>query len=398
MEIKTKLNQKKNLLFLSSRVPYPLVGGDKIRVFNTLTILSQKYEVDLLYIDNESITKSTEEVLKKYCSQIKCFVISKKQHYLSTLLGFIRNTKPLQVNYYYDKEIQNWINHNIDNYDAVFCNLIRTTEYVRPFSLPKYVDFVDSIAMNYEKAYTKSSGIWKLIYKVEKIRVKNYEKIIAKEFDKKFIISQVDRSYIDKENKLDIQVIGNFVPNISVDKNIQVKDYQFCFLGKMDYEPNISAVVYFVEKIFPKVKQKYPNTIFKIIGANPTKRVRELERTEGVIVTGFVENPYIFVQESMLFVAPMVSGAGVQNKILEAMSMGKCVVTTPIGAEGLDNLTGGELVACESDTDFCDKICYLLTDKIEVENIGIKAREYINRYYSQERLTTIFLNFLSFTK
>lgn len=386
----------KRILFITSRVPYPLVGGDKIRVFNTLKMLSKEYEIDLLCMDNNPLNQESKRILSDFCKNIYFFQISKIQHYIKTLLGFLRNKKPLQVNYYYDKKIQNWLNSNIDNYHAVYCNLIRTTEYVRPFSLPKYVDFVDSIAMNYEKAYTKSSGIWKLIYKVEKIRVKNYEKIIAKEFDKKFIISQVDRSYIDKENKLDIQVIGNFVPNISVDKNIQVKDYQFCFLGKMDYEPNISAVVYFVEKIFPKVKQKYPNAIFKIIGANPTKRVRELERTEGVIVTGFVENPYIFVQESMLFVAPMVSGAGVQNKILEAMSMGKCVVTTPIGAEGLDNLTGGELVVCENDTDFCDKICYLLTDKIEVENIGIKAREYINRYYSQERLTTIFLNFLRF--
>lgn len=386
----------KRILFITSRVPYPLVGGDKIRVFNTLKMLSKEYEIDLLCMDNNPLSQDSKNVLSNFCKNIYIFQISKIQHYIKTLLGFLRNEKPLQVNYYYDKKIQNWLNSNIDNYHAVYCNLIRTTEYVRSFSLPKYVDFVDSIAMNYEKAYTKSSGIWKLIYKIEKLRVKNYEKIIAKEFDKKFIISQVDRNYIDKENKFDIQVIGNFVPNLLFDKDIQVKEHQFCFLGKMDYEPNISAVVYFVEKIFPKIKQKYSNVIFKIIGANPTQKVKELERTEGVIVTGFVENPYIFIQESMLFVAPMVSGAGVQNKILEAMSMGKCVITTPIGAEGLDNLTGRELVVCESDTDFCDKICNLLTDKIEVENIGIKAKEYINGYYSQERLTNIFLNLLRF--
>lgn len=386
--------RKQKLLFISSRVPYPLVGGDKIRVFNTLTILSQKYEIDLLYIDNQPIQENVEKVLSKVCSKVKCFTISKKQHFSRTLLGLFTNKKPLQVNYYYDKKIQNWISDNINNYDAVFCNLIRTTEYVRQYSLPKYVDFVDSIAMNYEKAYQKTSGLWKIIYKIEKQRVKKYEREIAKEFDKKIIISKVDRNYIDSENKFGIQVISNFVSDILVDKSIQVKDCQLCFLGKMDYEPNISAVVYFVEKIFPKIKQKYPSVELKIIGANPTKRVKELERTKGVIVTGFVENPYVFVQESTLFIAPMVSGAGVQNKILEAMSMGKCVVTTSIGAEGLEDLAGNELIVCNDDEQLVNEIVYLLLNKEKKVSISKNAIKYISMKYSHEVIQSQLLNFL----
>ena len=384
----------KKILFLCSRIPYPLIGGDKIRMFNSLKMLSQEYSIDLLYIDREDPKKNTEFLLKSFCNKVQCFKISILSHYIKTLIGFFFNNKPLQVNYYYDKRIQNWIDNNIDNYDMVYCNHIRTTEYVRKYNISKIVDFVDSIAMNYMKAYKNSSGIWKLIYKIEKERVASYEKEIAKEFDKKIVISHIDKDFIDPENKYSIKVIGDFVDDINYDKNLIINKNQLSFLGKMNYEPNVSAVVHFSKKIFPILKRKFPNLIFKIIGSYPTKKVKKLGNIEGIEITGFVENPYNEIQKSLLFIAPMISGAGVQNKILEAMKMGKCVITTEIGAEGLESLNGDELIISKNDNELLQNIISCIEKKNLIKNIEINSKKYISKYYSKEVIYSIFIDFI----
>ena len=384
----------KKLLFLCSRSPYPLVGGDKIRMFNSLKMLSEQYCVDLLFINDKPISSSTKEVLSKYCNEIYPFVVTKTSHIFKTFIGLFSNTKPLQVNYYYDKKIQNWVDRNINNYDAVYCNHIRTTEYVRNHSIIKIVDFVDSIAMNYEKACKTSSGFWKIIYKIEKNRVKSYEKEIAREFDKRIIISDVDKSYIEENEHFSIKVVGNFVAEILFDKNIQRRKNQICFLGKMDYEPNVSAVCYFVNKLFPQLKRLFPDLIFKVIGSQPLKKIRKLNDIEGIEVTGFVDNPYNVIHESQLFIAPMVSGAGIQNKILEAMKMGKAVITTSIGAEGLNKLTGREIIVCNSDEELINNIIDLLLNEEKSNLLGKQAKAYIEKYYSKTIITKIFLDYL----
>ena len=385
----------KKILFLCSRVPYPLVGGDKIRMFNSLRLLSEEYSVDLLYIDVEYPNEDVNISLKKYCNEIYCFKVSKLSHYIQTLIGLFTNRKPLQVNYYYNRKVQKWIDDNIDNYDMIYCNHIRMTEYVRKHNTCKIVDFVDSIAMNYIKAYKKSFGIWKLIYKIEKKRVKVYEKEIAIEFEKKIIISSVDRKFIDPDNLYNIKVIGNFVSEIIYNHDLEEKSDQLCFLGKMNYEPNVSATIYFAKEIFPILKELNNNISFKIIGAFPIKKIIELESIKDIEVMGFVKNPYDEIQKSQLFIAPMVSGAGIQNKILEAMKIGKCVITTTIGAEGLECLKGNELIIADSKEDLIEKIMFYLENKKIRDEIGRNAQRYIQKYFSKEKIRNSFLEFIN---
>ncbi len=375
---------KKKLLFISSRIPFPLVGGDKIRVFNSLQILSKRYDIELLYIDTEIIRLDYKKELKKYCSKITPFVVSKYEFLWNTLKGFLKNKKPLQVNYYYFKEIQKYIDDRIGDFDVVFCNHIRTTEYLDKHEIIKYVDLVDSIAMNYTKAYSNSKGLWKLIYAIERRRVKKYERFVVESFTKTIVISDVDKRFIDSDDKYNISVIGNFVREMEYDKDIKPTECKICFLGKMDYEPNVSAVKYFVKNIFSSLKEKNKDIEFIIIGAKPTMEVQKLSYTDGVVVTGFVDNPYNEIQKCNLFVAPMVSGAGVQNKILEAMKMGKCVVTTQIGAEGLVNLKGRELIVCEDDQQMIESIIDLLENNLTSEKIGKRAKAYVENNYSEE--------------
>jgi glycosyltransferase involved in cell wall biosynthesis len=154
------------------------------------------------------------------------------------------------------------------------------------------------------------------------------------------------------------------------------------FLGKMDYEPNVNAVTRFCDGPFQKIKKELPDLKFLIVGARPSVSVKELEKIPGVSVTGFVESVLPYVQQAILVVAPMVSGSGIQTKVLEAMRHGKCVVATAKGADGLDNLRGGELRIVDEYSSLAEAVIELVNDgvmRMEIEN---RAKEYYASRYS----------------
>ena len=151
----------KHILFISSRPIYPILGGDQIRTAQQLEFLSTRYNVQVVYLTNNK-----NEYKNTFPSniQVLSFYVPKWLHYLYTLRA-IFNNRPLQVNYYYHYPLQKFINQHINEYDAVFCNNIRTSEYARKHQgVIKYLDFVDAISMNYDKARQNAHGLKKIIY------------------------------------------------------------------------------------------------------------------------------------------------------------------------------------------------------------------------------------------
>ncbi|MEZ3551797.1 MAG: hypothetical protein K1W02_13955 [Muribaculaceae bacterium] len=186
---------RKRLLFISSRPLFPIIGGDQIRTVQQLNFLKEKFDVDVLLIspDKDGIVnnKAIDGV-----HNIFCFQVSKVQSIIQTI-GSVFNRLPLQVNYYYNKSIAKEIDKIMSNYDCVFCNNIRTAEYVREKNgLIKYLDFVDAISMNYDKARREARGLKKLIYEIDYRRCRSYERKCLGSFDSCAVISDVDNQYI----------------------------------------------------------------------------------------------------------------------------------------------------------------------------------------------------------
>lgn len=387
---------KEKILVLCSRPPFPLVGGEKVRMYNTIKILSKEYEVDVLYIwdnkDNENLIK---EGLNKYVKQVIAFKYKKIEFKKNVIKSFIKNDLPLQVNYYYFDSIKKWIKLNYKKYNKIFCNHIRMYEYVKDLSIEVVIDYVDAISMNYKRVEKIKKFPLNVIYKYEGNLVQKYEIEISKNVQKKLLISEVDKNYlIDKGADSRFEILSNYVKEFNKSEDILEKENIISFLGKMDYEPNVSAVKYFVKNIFEKIKKENKKLKFRVIGGYPTEDILKLNNIEGIEVTGFVENIEKYFKESSLFIAPMISGAGIQNKILEAMSFGKCVITTSIGAEGLKNLTGDELIVLDNSEEMQKKIEYLLLNRSVRKKIGIKAKEYIQKNYSEENISKFLLEFI----
>lgn len=188
------------ILFISSRPLFPVLGGDQIRTVQQLNLLNERFDVDILYItpdDKDCVPSEFKykigSIFRFQIGSIKC---------IFQTLRFIFNSLPLQVNYYYNSKIAKKIDSIISNYDCVFCNNIRTAEYVRnKTGIIKYLDFVDAISMNYDKARHEAKGLKKLIYEIDYRRCGAYEQKCLESFDSCAVISDIDNRYISSWKK-----------------------------------------------------------------------------------------------------------------------------------------------------------------------------------------------------
>ena len=211
----------------------------------------------------------------------------------------------------------------------------------------------------------------------------NYELEVLSKFNKAIIISDIDKNHILCKSQLTSKI--SVVPNsISIDKrSVSYQDnVNIVFVGTMDYEPNVIAVDFFCKTVFPIIKEEYSKAKFFIVGSRPTRRVCKL-KSEDVIVTGYVDDPKEYLLNSAIVVAPMLTGAGLQNKILEAMSLGCVVVTTTLGSEGLSEVMNEkELFIIDDSKLMANLIIKLLLDVDVRAQIGKNAKEYVEKNYT----------------
>ncbi len=383
----------KRALIINSKAPYPLYTGGEMRTYQMIKLLSRIYdEVDIVYLTDRE-NSETRNGLIPYCKDIYSFTSSKYKYAFNALKGFLFGKLPLQVYYFYSPKMQKWIDANIHNYNIVFCNNIRTAEYVKNKpEIKKVIDFVDAISMNYDRAKNMVSGIWKYIYSIDHERCLLYELDILDKFDETIIISAIDGEYISSKSKNSnhkIAVISNMIEipeKVKTDYNENEKS--LVFVGSMFYESNITAVTYFVEEVFDKVKEKFPEIKFYIVGSRPDAKVIKLGEKPGVIVTGFVDDVSDYFVNPSIFVAPMLSGAGVQNKILQAMAAGCPVITSTIGAEGIENISKKELIVCDDAQTMADKIIFLLNNDDIRKSQAEHAKKYIVENLSEDIILT----------
>lgn len=154
------------------------------------------------------------------------------------------------------------------------------------------------------------------------------------------------------------------------------------FTGVMDYRPNVEGVRWFVEHVFPRIRSQVPAARVFIVGNRPTAEVRRLERHRGVSVTGFVPDIRDYLAGATACVAPLRIARGIQNKVLEAMAMGRPVVTTPAAYEGIQATSGTDLVVADTEEAFATATVELLQNPAHAARIGRNARACVERRYS----------------
>ena len=384
---------KPKLLMLVSRFPFPLDKGDKLRAFYQLREMSVFFDITLIALSEKKVSKNSLNQVKNFCDKViicKLTFFSKIFHITRSIL----NGNPFQIGFFYSYRAQKKINSIIkDNkFKYIYCQLVRTAEYVKNnHEIPKILDYMDALSIGAKRRIEKEPFYKKWIFKLENERLIKYEKLIFDFFEIKTIISEQDKKLIHHPENNKILCVPNGIDELFF-KPMQIKkDHDFVFIGNMSYAPNIEAVKYISKNILPN----FPKSKLLISGASPNKSIIRLtKKSDQITLTGWVDDIRKSYYRGKLFIAPMIIGSGMQNKILEAMAIGIPCVTTSIVNNAIKAKDYEEIFEVNSVNEFNKIISKLLIDSKLQKKIGENGKMFVLKNYTWTKSTSILINLM----
>lgn len=345
----------KKIVIITSRFPYPLEKGDKLRAYHQIKQLAKHFEIHLISTSETKVKPKDIEQLRPFCASIKVFRIGIIQKHIGTIKALL-GIRPAQVGYFYQYSIHKKINKILNTLkpDHIYCQLIRASEYVKNYhDCPKTIDYMDALSKGMERRSLNARFIKKLFFEIEFMRLAKYENSIFEYFEHHTIISDQDRRYILHKNANKIEVVPNGVDESFLKKREETtKTVDLVFTGNMSYPPNVTAAQFIVNEILPLL----PDSIrVKIAGSSPAKDVLNLASSR-IHVTGYVDDIQEAYCSAELFVAPMFLGTGLQNKLLEAMALGVPCITTSMANNALGAEPEKEILIADNAEAFAHQI------------------------------------------
>lgn len=387
------------ILVLSSRVPYPLEKGDKLRIYHQLRVLSQEHEIYLVALNDGKVHPQAKDKLMQFCKQVYVLNIGKFGRLLNLLLAFLTG-RPLQCGYFFNSRAKRQFDKIVAEVkpDHIYCQLVRVVDYVKDVDLPKTLDYQDVLSKGMLRRKDVAPFYKKPFFAMEYRRLCRCEHKAMSLFDNCTIITAVDRDLIPHDDNKNIHVIANGVDLDQFAGNSEEKSFDLIFAGNMSYAPNVDASEYLVKEIFPLLKKKFPQIKLVLCGATPAAKVRALA-SEDVIVTGWVDSMAEYYAKSKIFIAPMRLGTGLQNKLLEAMATKLPCITSQLAGKPLENaVSGKDMIVCNSVQEYVDTVSRLMTDSEYYSQLSNAGYEYVKRNYNWEVSTRKLSEIMSATQ
>jgi glycosyltransferase involved in cell wall biosynthesis len=221
---------------------------------------------------------------------------------------------------------------------------------------------------------------WKLLYSIEAPRLLKFERKCIEFFDKVFLVNPDEVKFFNNPEK--VIWIPNGVDEKLLTYNRVSPEYRnwVVFFGKMDYQPNVDAALWFIENVLHKIDKEIN---FMVVGANPPKELIKIaEENTRVKITGYVEDPYIILKSSLAVIAPMQTGAGIQNKVLEAMALGCLVIISSLAAKPIGGIHKEHFLIVDNPDEIANFINEIKDNPQKYEYIKENAKQYIKEKFT----------------
>jgi len=381
---------RSRILYITHRVPWPPDRGDRIRTWNVLKYLASRADVDLACLADEPVAAATKEQLKRVTQRLAVIPHAGKKRYLRSLHSLLTGQTATEGLFDCDglkKILHTWDRQ--ERYDAVIASSSGVAQYLFPPHIHqeavRWVDLTDVDSQKWIDYAKVARFPMAQVYRTEGHRLRQVEQRLAKSCDQLLVVSEAERCLFQSFCPTDrVLAVGNgvdsdyFAPSQTI-----VADPCSCgFVGVMNYKPNVDAVVWFAQHVWPQIRERYPDAVFRIVGKSPSTEVQALNSRPGIEVTGPVPDVRPWLYRSTCVVVPLQIARGVQNKVLEAMSCGRPVICSASPLKGLVAEPGLHLLQANRADEWVEAIRRVFDDPGLQQELGLAASEFVQQHHS----------------
>lgn len=377
---------KKSILIITTRPPLPLNGGDSVRIFNLCKELSNYYNLNIIFIGNKKHKILLDDT--RLFNNITNIQVSFFQK-CTNIFKYLFSEYPIQLAFFYNKQLFNKVNEQSVNCDIILPHLFRSANLVKDeFNSKVVFECCDSIGLAISKI-KKIDSLKKLFYKIDGKRILSFERKLLTKYNKNVLINNEDLNYIDSKSIFDVEIINNgkdtesFMPNFKSNYNSK----KLLFIGNQRTYPNKSAVKFLLNFI-----KLYPEYSLVIAG----KGSSSYKNIENVTALDFYKNlDTLNGLKIFAGIAPMDLGSGVQNKILDYLSLSIPCLTTSTGASGLNPMN--PLIVYKNDIDLYNNLQELKKSFKSYTQISKEGPMFLKINHSWNRIGLAYRNYIEKT-
>lgn len=389
-----------HILFLTQILPYPPASGPKVKTWHVLRYLSERgHRITLASFVRPEELPYIEDV-KKVCAAVHSVPVRRSR--VSDIYYLLRSQftgRPFLVERDDLAEMRSLVNRIVasESVDVIHADQLTMTQFAFPLPVPNgkkpalVFDAHNAVWMITARMKENAAFYMKLPLALETNRIKKYEGMIVKNFDATLAVAEPDRLLLLDalhQNYPDQDVPISVIP-IAVDtRQIQPvtaaeNSLNILTMGTLYYPPNADGIRWFIQQVFPLIRQKLPGVKLTIIGKNPPKDFQKLaaDETSGIVTTGFVPELDPYFAQSAVSVVPVRAGGGMRVRILEMFARAAPVVTTTVGLEGIDACPGEDVLVEDSPEEFAKSVINLLQDHDLQKKLSANGRSLVEKKY-----------------
>ncbi|MBN1883923.1 MAG: glycosyltransferase [Candidatus Krumholzibacteriota bacterium] len=391
------------ILWVKNNLLHPLDSGGKLRTFNMLREIARDHEVHFAAFarpgESEAVEKSAEYCRRLFTAPPPAGPAKKSPAWFLRVAAGLLSPLPWTVASYRSTAMRRLLAERLaaGRYDVVVADFLTMIPNIPECPGVPRAHFSHNIeAMIWERsAANEGNPVKRLVFRRECARTRRFERLVAQSFDAVIAVSARDAAFFAevygarRAAAIPTGVdTGYFSP-----AGVEPEAGRIVFLGSMDWMPNVDAVRWFAAEILPRVREAVPGVVFSIVGRDPAPAVRALAGP-GVEVTGTVPDTRPHVARAACAVVPIRVGGGTRIKIYELMSAGAAVVSTTIGAEGLEYRDGENILIADEPAAFAAAVAGVLTDGGRRRSLGAAARAFVAEHCAWESVARRFVEAL----
>lgn len=396
---------KKRILFLTQVLPYPLDAGPKIRAYYVLRYLSQYFKITLISFTRKTDKSEYVDHLSKYCEKVITVKMkrSRFKDFIALIKSFLFN-KPFLILRDTSGNFAGVVNDvmagTYPSFEYIHADQLWMAQYainagkmaMRISDAPKLVlDQHNAVFLIPKRMSAKTNNfLIRLLLQAESKRLFRFEKETCLLFNHVVWVTKDDFNALYMNNHAHDLAYKNTIIPICINPDaVQHKVHpaqqkkNILFVGGMHWPPNTEGILWFTNKVFPIIQETIHDVTLYAIGKSPPA---SLNNTENIVVPGFVEDLTDFWDKSRVFIVPIFSGGGMRVKILDAWTHGLPIVSTSIGAEGIDTIHGENILIADTPAEFAQQIIRLLSNDELADSLSKNGLEWVRTHYNWSRI------------